>query len=157
MKSRIEIANPCPKKWAEMSGDDRVRFCESCQHNVTDLSNCSPEDLADMAKSDGRKCLRMDQTKQGLIRLKSGWIRNSVAAGLICGTILPGQAALAVIPLDPAPAQVQRTYDKGEPCPMLLGVPHFEMPKRKVVRKKNKPKPTHTKTKKSVKSKAKRK
>ena len=26
----IEIASPCAAGWADMAGDDRVRFCERC-------------------------------------------------------------------------------------------------------------------------------
>src|SRR5262245_216807 len=37
MLDRVVVANPCPKSWDEMRGDDRVRFCGHCQKNVFNL------------------------------------------------------------------------------------------------------------------------
>jgi len=34
----LRVASPCPAKWEDMVGDDRVRFCGSCAKNVYDLS-----------------------------------------------------------------------------------------------------------------------
>src|SRR4051812_47184360 len=35
---RITIASPCTASWDDMAGDDRVRFCASCQKDVYNLS-----------------------------------------------------------------------------------------------------------------------
>lgn len=34
----VRIASPCPAKWDEMIGDDRVRYCGQCTKNVYNLS-----------------------------------------------------------------------------------------------------------------------
>ena len=34
----VRIASPCPAKWDDMIGDDRVRFCGQCTKNVYNLS-----------------------------------------------------------------------------------------------------------------------
>jgi hypothetical protein len=40
---QIKVASPCPARWTDMSGDDRVRFCASCDRSVYDLSVLSRE------------------------------------------------------------------------------------------------------------------
>ncbi|HTB75184.1 MAG TPA: hypothetical protein VK762_18170 [Polyangiaceae bacterium] len=34
----VRIASPCPARWEDMIGDDRVRFCGQCTKNVYNLS-----------------------------------------------------------------------------------------------------------------------
>jgi hypothetical protein len=34
----LHIATPCPMKFSQMKGDDRVRFCGQCKQHVYDLS-----------------------------------------------------------------------------------------------------------------------
>jgi hypothetical protein len=34
----VRIASPCPAKWDDMIGDDRVRYCGQCTKNVYNLS-----------------------------------------------------------------------------------------------------------------------
>jgi len=38
---RVRIAAPCPARWEEMTGDDRVRHCGLCRLNVYNLSGMS--------------------------------------------------------------------------------------------------------------------
>ena len=40
---KIRIARPCPARWEEMAGDERVRFCGLCRKNVYNLSAMSRE------------------------------------------------------------------------------------------------------------------
>jgi len=40
----VRIASPCSADWNQMVGDDRVRFCGSCQKNVYDLSKMTREE-----------------------------------------------------------------------------------------------------------------
>jgi len=35
---QLRIATPCPARWEQMAGDDRVRFCQGCRKNVYNLS-----------------------------------------------------------------------------------------------------------------------
>ena len=35
---KLRIANPCPARWEEMQGDERVRFCGTCKKSVYNLS-----------------------------------------------------------------------------------------------------------------------
>lgn len=45
---QIRIATPCDADWDEMTGDDRARFCGSCQKNVYNISDMTREEATDM-------------------------------------------------------------------------------------------------------------
>ena len=65
---RIRIATPCPVSWEQMSGDNRVRFCDQCQlkvYNITALSRVEAESL--IASSEGRLCVRLYRRADGTI------------------------------------------------------------------------------------------
>ena len=34
----LRVASPCSERWDAMTGDDRMRFCGTCQQHVYDLS-----------------------------------------------------------------------------------------------------------------------
>lgn len=40
----VQIAKPCHADWNQMKGDERTRFCGSCQKNVYNLSSMSRAD-----------------------------------------------------------------------------------------------------------------
>jgi hypothetical protein len=40
----VRIASPCPARWDEMIGDDRVRYCGQCTKNVYNLSAMAREE-----------------------------------------------------------------------------------------------------------------
>ena len=46
MLDQISVASPCNASWDEMLGDQRVRFCVSCEKNVYNLS-AMPKDEAE--------------------------------------------------------------------------------------------------------------
>jgi len=49
----------CPKRWQEMGGDERQRFCEHCKSNVYNLDLMSAEErLQLMSGRDGHACGR---------------------------------------------------------------------------------------------------
>src|SRR5690242_17053607 len=60
--SRIEmhIAKPCNQSWTAMKGDERVRFCGSCQKNVYNLTEMSEEEIEELIRqTDGKFCGRL--------------------------------------------------------------------------------------------------
>lgn len=64
----IRIASPCNASWDAMKGDDRVRFCGSCEKNVFNLSNMSREDAeALLEKTEGRVCVRYYRRRDGTV------------------------------------------------------------------------------------------
>jgi ankyrin repeat protein len=56
---RINIPAPCDADWDSMIGNDRVRFCEHCKLDVTNLSALTrPEAMRLVERSEGRLCVR---------------------------------------------------------------------------------------------------
>ena len=54
-----KVATPCHQSWAEMVGDDRVRFCGDCQINVYNLAAMTHAEAEQLiAKKEGRLCVR---------------------------------------------------------------------------------------------------
>ena len=63
---RLRIATPCPISWEQMTGDDRVRFCDHCQlnvYNISELSRSEAETL--IASTEGRLCARLFRRADG--------------------------------------------------------------------------------------------
>ncbi|HSS20745.1 MAG TPA: carboxypeptidase-like regulatory domain-containing protein [Pyrinomonadaceae bacterium] len=68
---RARVATPCTVSWEEMSGDNRVRFCDQCQLNVynfSELSRLEAETL--LATTEGRLCGRLYRRADGTIITK---------------------------------------------------------------------------------------
>jgi hypothetical protein len=64
----IRIASPCHAAWDAMEGDDRVRFCGSCQKNVYNLSSMSrAEAEALVTDTEGRICVRFYRRADGTV------------------------------------------------------------------------------------------
>ena len=68
---RLRIATPCPIGWEQMTGDNRVRFCDHCQlnvYNIAELSRIEAETL--IASTEGRLCARLFLRADGTILTK---------------------------------------------------------------------------------------
>ena len=64
----IRIASPCPARWEDMGGNDRVRFCDHCRKNVYNLAGMSPADAAALLEATkGRLCARIYQRADGKV------------------------------------------------------------------------------------------
>ncbi len=56
MSGRFTILNPCAKRWTDLSGDGRKRFCDECQTFVHDIDKYSSQELDDLRRSSPRVC-----------------------------------------------------------------------------------------------------
>jgi len=68
---RLRIATPCPIGWEQMTGDDRVRFCDHCHlnvYNISELSRSEAEKL--IASTEGRLCARLFRRADGTVLTK---------------------------------------------------------------------------------------
>jgi len=66
--TNIRVASPCPARWADMTGDDRARFCAQCQKHVYNLSEMTAEDASDLIREkEGRLCIRFYQRADGTV------------------------------------------------------------------------------------------
>jgi len=64
----ITVASPCRANWAEMSGDDRIRFCSQCSKPVYDLSEMTrPEAEALIQEHEGHLCAKFYRRADGTI------------------------------------------------------------------------------------------
>ncbi|OJY28541.1 MAG: hypothetical protein BGO98_05570 [Myxococcales bacterium 68-20] len=69
MLDQVRIASPCNASWDEMLGDERVRFCVSCEKNVYNLSAMPREDAERLLQERVGKelCVRFYQRADGTI------------------------------------------------------------------------------------------
>jgi len=69
--NRLRIATPCPISWDQMTGDNRVRFCDHCHlsvYNISELTRIEAERL--IASTEGRLCARLFQRADGTVLTK---------------------------------------------------------------------------------------
>ncbi|MBI3510058.1 MAG: hypothetical protein HY064_05305 [Bacteroidetes bacterium] len=61
----IEIKNPCPEKWENMSPETGGRSCEKCCKTVVDFSDFSDEEIVEYVKNKNglRVCGRIQREK----------------------------------------------------------------------------------------------
>jgi len=65
---QLKIASPCGMDWNEMQGDDRSRFCDSCQKHVYNFAAMTTEEgLALIEAKEGKVCGRLTRRYDGTI------------------------------------------------------------------------------------------
>jgi len=65
---QIDVAAPCSMNWEAMQGDARVRFCDSCQKRVYNLSGMARgEAVALIREHEGPICVRLYRREDGTI------------------------------------------------------------------------------------------
>lgn len=69
MLDQVKVASPCKADWNEMVGDERVRFCLSCEKNVYNLSSMPKEDAEALLRErmGNELCVRFYQRADGTI------------------------------------------------------------------------------------------
>ncbi|MCG3130136.1 MAG: hypothetical protein FLDDKLPJ_00884 [Phycisphaerae bacterium] len=66
--SNLRVASPCPASWANMTGDDRSRFCGQCNLHVYNLSDMTRDEAESLLRQrEGRLCVRYYQRADGTI------------------------------------------------------------------------------------------
>ncbi|UQA60968.1 hypothetical protein [Polyangium aurulentum] len=101
--SNLHVASPCNMDWNGMVGDDRVRFCGSCQKNVYNVSALKAEEAeALLSSKEGKPCVRMFKRADGTVLTSDcpvGARRvrlRRVAAGAVVGAGLALTASMAL-------------------------------------------------------------
>ncbi len=113
----LRVASPCRADWSEMTGDDRVRACGSCNKNVYNLSEMTRDEAeALILEKEGRLCVRYFQRKDGTILLKDCTVgvaqkrkRRLFAAG--AAAVLAGGGFAAYELTRPEPLQKQQQVE----------------------------------------------
>jgi len=97
----VRVASPCNVSWAGMTGDDRVRHCQSCNKNVFNLSQMTREEAESLiVEKAGKLCVRYYQRADGTILLgddcKVGTRRKRARIALIAGAAATALGSAAV-------------------------------------------------------------
>jgi hypothetical protein len=69
--NHLRIASPCSVSWGQMTGDDRVHFCDLCKlhvYNFAELTRSEAESL--VANAEGRVCGRLYRRFDGTVITK---------------------------------------------------------------------------------------
>ena len=69
--NKLRVASPCSVGWETMAGDERKRFCNSCNLNVYNISEMTANEVQNLiADSEGRICGRLYRRTDGTILTK---------------------------------------------------------------------------------------
>ena len=64
----LRVATPCSADWDLMAGDDKQRFCKSCEKHVYNLPLLSPDELVDLIeRTEGKFCGRLYERRDGTV------------------------------------------------------------------------------------------
>lgn len=65
---RLRVASPCPTSWEQMSGNERVRYCELCNLNVYNIAELTrKEATALVSGTEGHFCARLFRRSDGTV------------------------------------------------------------------------------------------
>jgi hypothetical protein len=65
---RVYVASPCHASWEAMTGDERARFCKSCEKTVYNLSAMTRKDAETLLAEHGeRACVRFYRREDGTV------------------------------------------------------------------------------------------
>ena len=68
---RLRVASPCPTSWEQMSGNERVRYCELCNLNVYNIAALTRKQaVALISETEGRFCGRIYRRSDGTVITK---------------------------------------------------------------------------------------
>ncbi|MFN0057673.1 MAG: hypothetical protein ACKVX7_04380 [Planctomycetota bacterium] len=103
---RVRIASPCHQSWAQMSGDERRRFCASCQKHVYNFAGMREQEIEALLRAhEGNLCARLHRRADGTIltadcpvglRNASRRMRRWLAAAT--GLVFAGLATVFAVP-----------------------------------------------------------
>ena len=121
----ISIPEPCPEPWANMRGDDRVRFCGICSKNVFNLSAMKRAEAEALLEEHAYQlCVQLyrradgtvvtaDCTPERLAALRRGARRGLAFAGASVASLL---AVVGGLGFGAAALWGQRVTEWTEPC-----------------------------------------
>jgi len=113
--ANVRIASPCKERWADMTGDDRVRVCNGCDRPVFNLSEMTRDEAEAVLATRGiTPCVRFYRRADGTVMAAdcpTGARRSRRLAVVAAGTTLLGSSAAIAGPLPPASDEVPATAD----------------------------------------------
>jgi hypothetical protein len=85
---KLGVKTPCQASWADMTGDDRARFCGLCKLNVYNLSALTEAQARELIeRREGKVCVRFYERPDGTVMtqpcpVRFRKIRRRLALGL---------------------------------------------------------------------------
>lgn len=65
---QLRIASPCSVPWDSMKGDDRVRYCATCEKHVYNIIALSSDEAVELVhRTEGRVCVRLHRRRDGTV------------------------------------------------------------------------------------------
>ncbi|MBX3231344.1 MAG: hypothetical protein KIT84_10400 [Labilithrix sp.] len=134
---QVSVASPCSANWNEMLGDERVRFCLSCEKHVYDISAMPKAEaealIAAQAEAAGELCIRFYRREDGTIMTSDCPVgvtrkrRKKLALGVAgAGALAFGAfAALQRAADDRVMGKIEAVY--VEPPPQQLQPPELDV------------------------------
>ncbi|MGH1517747.1 hypothetical protein [Chryseobacterium sp. JK1] len=110
---KITIPKPCHENWADMTPDEKGRFCAVCSKTVHDFTGFSDEELVTRFNPEEGICgkFREDQLNKNL--------NFSIAGTLALGLLVGGSFVNTVHAQETKPHEIKST----KPTAMILGKP----------------------------------
>jgi hypothetical protein len=131
----LRVGTPCPKKWDDLTGNDRVRYCGDCRLNVYNFADMKKAEIERVVReTEGRLCgslyLRGDRTAapadcptQQIRHALRRWITGAV---VLLAIVLTWVSRNADRPCPTGlPKWVQATLDIVDPRPVRRKVPRL--------------------------------
>jgi hypothetical protein len=92
----VKVAKPCPARWEEMTGDERVRHCAACDLDVFNLSGMRGDEAEEFVAArtgTARTCIRFRRRADGTmitrdcpVGVRAAWRKAQwAAAALLAG------------------------------------------------------------------------
>lgn len=128
----LPIARPCHERFDAMHGDEKRRFCDSCEKHVHDLSAGTEEEARELlaANQGNRICVRFTHEASGTVRFRAAATVAAVAAAVAvsgCSSQVaetPVQDPSSVMMMgDMVPDAVDRCPDPPTPESIADGCP----------------------------------
>lgn len=67
----MRVASPCSVGWETMTGDDRVRHCDSCRLNIYNTAEMTTKEIETLVQNhEGRLCIRLYRRADGTVLTK---------------------------------------------------------------------------------------
>jgi hypothetical protein len=114
---QIQIPKPCPSDWEEMTGNDRIRYCEECKKHVYNLSKMSRREAeALIATRRGNLCARIVRQPDGSILTEE--ITPSIHQGIFRASPVASAVVTAVLTISSS-GFAQTPVLMGKPIPTV--------------------------------------
>lgn len=84
----IQIPQPCHKKWNDLDGTNRVKFCSSCNNNVYNLNQLSTDDIQNIIQREEKVCgmlVKKNETLSNLTKLRMSIVGLVFFVGSVFG------------------------------------------------------------------------